>query len=100
MRIRRFFLAGRFVLCFVWYFLSLGVFALVVHDGLCDFPAALPLFKRGDSFVGQTDTFASLLCPVAPLFPVPIFFSEWANSIRYVLFSLAICLPIRITNTY
>ena len=96
---RKFFLAGRFVPRFVWCFLSLDVFALVVHDELCDFPAALSLFKRGASFVGQTGTFASLLCPVAPLFPVPIFFSEWANSIRYVLFSLAICLPIRILVT-
>lgn len=92
----RFFLAGRFVPRFVWCFLSLDVFALVVHNELCDFPAALPLFKRGASFVGQTGTFTSLLCPVAPLFPVPIFFSEWVNSIRYVLFSLAICLPIRL----
>lgn len=98
MRRRRFFLAGRFVPRFVWCFLSLDVFALVVHIELCDFPAALPLFKRGASFVGQTGTFASLLCPVASLFSVPIFFSEWVNSIRYVLFSLAICLPIRINN--
>lgn len=95
---RRFFLAGRFVPRLVWRFLSLGVFTLVVHDELCDFPAALSLFKRGTSFVGQTGTFASLLCHVAPLFPVPIFLSEWVNSVRYVLFSLAICLPIRFNN--
>lgn len=95
---RRFFLTGRFVPRFVRCFLSLDVFALVVHDELCDFPAALPLFKRGASFVGQTGAFASLLCPVVPLFPFPIFFSEWVNSIRYVLFSLAICLPIRTNN--
>lgn len=95
---RKFFLAGRFVPRFVWCFLSLDVFALVVHDELCDFPAALSLFKRGASIVGQTRPFASLLCPVASLLPVPIFFSEWVNSIRYVLFSLAICLPIRTNN--
>lgn len=77
---------------------SLDVFALVVHNELCDFPAALPFFMRGTSGIGQTDPFASLLCPVASLFSVPIFFSEWVNSIRYVLFSLAICLPIRINN--
>lgn len=98
MRRRRFFLAGRFVPRFVWRFLSLGVFTLVVHDELCDFPAALPFFMRGTSGIGQTNPFASLLCPIASLFPVPIFFSEWVNSIRYVLFSLAICLPIRINN--
>ncbi len=98
MRRRRFFLAGRFVPCFVWRFLSLDVFALVVHDELCDFPAARPLFKRGASFVGQTGTFASLLCPIASLFPVSIFLFEWVNSFRYVLFSLAIYLPIRTKN--
>lgn len=70
----------------------------MVHDELCDFPAALPFFKRGTSFVGQTGTFASLLCPVAPLFPVSLFLFEWVNSFRYVLFSLAIYLPIRINN--
>lgn len=100
MRRRRFFLAGRFVPCFVWYFLSLNIIALVVHNELCDFPAALPFFKRGASSVGQANPFAPLLCPIALLLSVSIFFSEWVNSTRYVLFSLAIFLPIRINNLH
>lgn len=96
MRRRRFFLAGRFVPRFVWCFLSLDVFALVVHIELCDFPAALPFLNEG---LRSLDKRAhSLLCFVLlllySLFPYSFLnglirfdmsYSVWLFVYQYVL---------------